>query len=344
MATQLPTVSILLPVRNEAKFVRKLLEQILMQDYPVELTEIIVCDGLSDDGTREIVAEMQKEHPHIRLIDNPQRIVPTGLNAGMAASRGEIIIRIDGHAEIARDFVTENVRILQSRPEVWGCGGNCIHLGTNDFARAAAVAMTSRIGVGNASHRFADYEGYGEGAIFPAFRRWVFSKVGNYDESLVRNQDDELNFRVTQGGGKIYISPRVKSMYYVRDSIKGLFRQYFQYSYWRLPIIRKHKRPTTLRQVVPPLFYLLMLGLAIAGGAVGSILLAVLLPAIYLAVLVGAGIAALPRHGVRVAMRVPVALATLQLAYALGWIYGLWSLIFRPDAWNTQGSMAKLSR
>lgn len=344
MTTKLPTVSVILPVRNEAKFIRKILEHAIAQDYPAELVEIIVCDGMSDDGTREVVAELQKQAPRIRMIDNPPRITPTALNAAIAASTGDIIIRIDGHAEIADDFITENVKVLQSKSEVWSCGGPIQHVGTNAFGCATAVAMSSRVGVGNATHRFPDYEGYVEGAQYPAFHRWVFSRIGNFDERLVRNQDDELNFRITQAGGKIYISRRIRALYYVRDSMRRLFRQYFQYSFWRLPVIRKHRRPTTFRQLVPPIFYLLMLGLAIAGLGTGQLWLAAFLPALYAAVLIGIGFSYVPRLGWRVACLVPVAIATLQCGYALGWLYGVWSLLFRPGAWNTEGSMAKLSR
>ncbi|HEX5470429.1 MAG TPA: hypothetical protein VFW73_01005, partial [Lacipirellulaceae bacterium] len=202
----------------------------------------------------------------------------------------------------------------------------------------------SPFGVGMASHRFADYEGYAEGAAFPAIRRWVFGRVGNFDEHLVRNQDDEWNFRVAQAGGKIYISPRVRYAYFVRDSVTRLFRQYFQYSFWRIPVIRKHKRPTTLRQIVPPLFFLTMLLLALAGIWLRQPLVALALPAVYCTVLVLVGISVIPKQGLAVASLVPVALATIHVAYALGLVYGFLAAIVYPRAWDHAGSMATLSR
>ncbi len=116
-----------------------------------------------------------------------------------------------------------------------------------------------------ATHRFPNYEGYVEGAHFPTFRKWIFDRIGKFDENLVRTEDDEFNYRITQAGGKIYVSPRVRYVYYVRDRLGKLFRQYFQYSFWRIPVIRKHKKPTTLRQIVPPLFFLAMFVLAAVG-------------------------------------------------------------------------------
>ena len=125
--------------------------------------------------------------------------------------------------------------------------------------------MSHPLGVGMATHRFPNFEGYVDTVQFPAFRRWVFERIGDFDTTLVRTEDDELNYRVMQAGGKMFVSPRVRYVYYVRDRIGNLFRQYFQYSFWRIPVLRKHKKPTTVRQVVPLLFFLALAGLAIAG-------------------------------------------------------------------------------
>jgi glycosyltransferase involved in cell wall biosynthesis len=340
---ELPFVSVLMPIRNEAGFIAEGLQAVLTQDYPADRMEIIVADGMSDDGTREIVAALTEQHARVRLIDNPGRIVSTGLNAGIRQARGEIVIRLDGHAEIACDFIRQNVRLLAERPEAWVVGGPIIHAGRNPFSRAAAIAMSSPFGVGLALHRFAAYEGYAEGAAFPAIRAWVFDRVGDFDERLVRNQDDEWNYRVTQAGGRIFISPRVRYTYFVRDSATALFRQYFQYAFWRIPVIRKHRRPTTLRQMVPPLFFVSVLLLFVAGLWMQLPLAAVALPAAYCSVLLLVGVSAIVRHGVAVAARVPVALAAIHVSYALGLLYGFWTVGVRPSAWD-DGHMSTLSR
>lgn len=337
-------VSLVMPVRNERGYIAKCVDQVLRQDYPAERLEVIVADGLSDDGTRDILRDLAVREPRLRVIDNPGRIVSTGLNAAIAAAAGEIILRLDGHAEVAPDFVRQNVLLLDEHPEAWSVGGPIQHVGTTAFGQAVAVAMSHPLGVGNAKHRYADYEGYVEGAQFPAIRRWVFDRVGNFDEVLVRNQDDEFNFRMTQAGAKIYISPRVKYAYFVRDSVRKLARQYFQYSFWRLPVLKKHRRPTTLRQLAPTLFYATMIVGAAVGIALKNVWIAAALPAAYLIALLGVGLLLVPRLGPAVALRVPVAILVMHASYAWGWVVGLMAAVFRPQAWNPQGTMAKLSR
>jgi succinoglycan biosynthesis protein ExoA len=341
---ELPFVTVVMPVLNEAAFIRRGLESLFEQDYPADRIEIIVADGISDDGTREIVADVAREHPQVRMIDNPGRIAPTGMNAGVAQARGEIIIRLDGHAEVANDFIRQDVELLAEHPEAWIVGGPIVHAGRNTFAKAAAFAMSSPFGVGLATHRFADFEGYVEGAAFPAVRRWVFDRVGGLDERLARNEDDEWNYRVARAGGKVFISPRVRYTYFVRESVLKLFRQYAQYSFWRIPVIRKHKRPTTLRQVVPPLFFLLMAALLIAGAVLRQPVLALALPAAYVAALLLIGAAMIPRLGLAVASLVPLALGTIHVAYTWGWIRGLLAALLHPSAFDHTAQMSTLTR
>ncbi len=344
IADPLPFVSVVMPIRNEAGYIREGIAALLEQDYPADRFEIIVADGMSDDGTRAILDELVKSCPELVVIDNPDRIVSTGLNAAIERAQGEIILRLDGHAEIAKDFILQNVLLLSEHPEAWIVGGPIVHVGRNAFAKAAAAAMSSRFGVGNASHRFAEFEGYAEGCAFPAIRKWVFDRVGNFDERLVRNQDDEFNYRVTQAGGKVFISPRVRYEYFVRDTPRKLFRQYFQYSFWRIPIIRKHKRPTTLRQIVPSLFFLVMLVLLVAGVVLRQPIVALALPIAYALALGLIAIPTIRREGLSVGLRVPLAVFTLQAAYAWGMVYGLIATVFFPGAWNSSGRMSSLSR
>src|SRR5262249_24306710 len=158
-----------------------------------------------NDGTREILASLQAEQPRLIVVDNPGCIVSIGLNLAVARARGEVIVRIDGHALIAPDLIRQDVALLAAHPEAWVVGGPIQHVGTTSLGKAVAVAMSHPLGVGNARHRYPDFEGYVESAQFPAFRREVFDRVGLFDERLVRNQDDEFNYRIGQAGGKIYV-------------------------------------------------------------------------------------------------------------------------------------------
>jgi len=334
----------MVPVRNEAGFIANLLAAVFAQDYPGDRLEVIVADGMSTDGTRDILSALQAEHPCLIVVDNPGRIVSTGLNIAVARSTGEIIIRIDGHALIASDFVTENVALLAAHPEAWSVGGPIRHVATTTLGKAVGVAMSHPLGVGNAPHRFPGFEGYVESAQFPAIRRWVFDRVGRFDERLVRNQDDEFNYRICHAGGKIYVSPRVRYSYFVRERLAQLFKQYFQYGFWRIPVVEKHRRPTTLRQLVPTLFYVACVVLAVAGWWWRAPLVAVLLPATYATALLLAGAAGVRSHGFLVSSCVPIAIATMHAGYALGLGYGIWARFFHSDAWDSKGKMAAISR
>src|SRR5688572_9759462 len=339
-----PFVSVVIPIRNEERFIARTLDRILNEDYPADRLEIIVADGMSDDATRQIVAAYVRRDARVRLIDNPERVTPCGLNAAIRASCGEIVCRIDGHCEVASDVVSQNVRLLQEHPEAWIVGGPIVHGATSLRGSAVAIAMSHPFGVGTARHRFAGFEGYSDTVQFPAFRRWVFDRVGLFDTTLVRNQDDEFNYRVVRAGGRIFVSPHVRYVYYVRDSLTNLFRHYFQYGFWRIPVIRKHKKPTSVRQIIPLLFFLAAVGLGAAGLLLRQPMLALALPSVYTFAMLLLGVSVVRRAGLRVATLVPVAVVIMHVAYALGMACGLSAALLRVRAWEEKGAMASLSR
>ena len=339
-----PFVSVVIPVRNEEAFIARTLDAILTQDYPADRIEIIVADGMSDDRTCEIVERYAQRHAQIRLVENRHRVTPTGLNAAIAVARGEIIARIDGHCSVATDFITESVRLLQEHPEAWVVGGPIVHCGTGAFGEAVATAMSHPAGVGMARHHFAGFEGYVDTVTFPAFRRWVFDRIGLFDANLVRTEDDELSYRVTKAGGKMFVSPRVRYVYYVRNRINHLFWQYFHYSFWRIPVLRKHKKPTTVRQIVPLSFFVVVATLFLAGVWLRQPLVALALPALYGAGLLLLALSLARRVGVRAASLVPLAVLTMHVAYATGMGYGLLAALFGMRAWEIDGTMSALSR
>jgi GT2 family glycosyltransferase len=321
-----PSVSVIVPVRNERDFIETCVGALQRQrDLPARF-EIVVVDGMSDDGTREVLAKIAAADPRVRVIDNPRRIVSTALNLGIAQTTSDILIRVDGHTRVFDDFVRANLELLREHPEAWSVGGPIAHRGDNDAARGIALAMGSRFGSGGARHRLDDYEGYAEGAVFPALRREIFAKIGTFDEGLVRNQDDEFNFRVTEAGGKIYISPRVRHDYFVRARLDALFRQYLQYAYWKVEVMRKHGKVVALRHLVPAAFVV---------GAPACAGLAVTLPfplnaaaaaplAAYATALTGYTLSVLAKtRSPRVAAVAGAAAVTMHVAYGLGTLVGL---------------------
>ncbi|MCG3121021.1 MAG: hypothetical protein ALAOOOJD_03955 [bacterium] len=257
-----PFVSIIVPVRNEEKFIARCLESILQQDYAPWAFEVVVVDGASTDRTREIIQAFKQRYHNLRYLDNPQRIVPISLNLGLQQARGEIIIRVDGHAAIMPDYITQCVKAL-ANTQADCVGGAIKSINETKTARAIAIAMSSSFGVGNSRFRLAGYEGYVDTLAFGAYRRNVFEKIGVFDEELVRCQDDEFNYRLRKNKGKIYLSAKIQSCYFPRTDLKKLWRQYFQYGLWKIRVLQKHPAVMQPRQFVPPLFVLGLLLLMI---------------------------------------------------------------------------------
>lgn len=248
-----PLVSIVLPCRNEQGYIQACLQSALNQEAPEGGLEIIIADGMSTDGTREYLDEMARQHPHIRVLDNPGRIVSTGLNTAIHASRGHIIIRMDAHTIYAPDYVRQCLAVMDETG-AHNVGGPMRTTAATFMERAICAVFHSAFAVGGARSHQDDYEGYVDTVIYGCWKRNLFDRIGYFDEELVRNQDDEFNLRLTRAGGKVYQSPRIRSWYHVRGSLGTLFRQYMQYGYWKTLVIRKHGSPASLRHLVPGAF------------------------------------------------------------------------------------------
>jgi succinoglycan biosynthesis protein ExoA len=320
-----PAVSIIVPCRNEKNHIEICARSILAQEQPPGGIEVIFVDGMSQDGTREILMRLTEEHPRLRVIENFKRSTPCAMNIGIQQARGHYIAILGAHTEYAPSYVRMCIEILEEHPEVDCAGGTIISCGKSIFGRATAVAMAHPLGVGNSKGRFPNYEGYAYGACFPVFRREVFDQVGLYDEKFIRNQDDEFNFRVTRSGRKIYVSPRARCSYYVRETPAQLFWQYFQYGYWRVAVIRKHRRPASIYQVVPAGFYVLTLIMLVFGLFLPGWwrLIAAVLPLTYASILGIAGMDVAIKNGVRVGLLFPFAAAIMHFGYAVGFLWGV---------------------
>ena len=319
-----PFVSVVMPVRNEAGFIERSVGAVLAQDYPRTRMEVIIADGLSDDGTREVLAVLQRQHPNLSLIDNPGKIVSKGLNAALRLVKGEVIIRVDGHCEVARDYVRRCVsRLAEHNTDC--VGGPLETIGETYTARAVAAAMSSSFGVGGSAFRVAgSKEHFVDTVPFPAYRRQAIRRAGEFDEELVRNQDDEYNYRVRKLGGRILLAPDIRSRYYSRGSLSKLGRQYFQYGYWKVRVMQKHPRQMQPRQFVPLLFVmaLLLLFLTSPFFGVSKFLLSATLVAYAILNLAGS-VSAAHRTKWSLFPLLPIAFTTIHLAYGSGFLLGL---------------------
>lgn len=262
--SNLPTVTVIIPCRNEQRFIGSCLDSILSGDYPPELLEIIVADGMSDDGTREVLQTFANRYtgaPSVRTIDNPQKIVSTGLNRAIEQARGEIIVRMDAHTEYATDYIRRCAEVLQETGAD-NVGGAHRTRASGYLQEAITLAFHSPFAVGGARSHDVDYEGPIDSVIYGCWRKKTLLKIGMFDEELVRNQDDELNLRIIRGGGVVYQSAKILSWYQPRASLRALFRQYMQYGYWKVRVIRKHRIPAKWRHLGPGAW---VLGLLLLG-------------------------------------------------------------------------------
>jgi succinoglycan biosynthesis protein ExoA len=318
-------ISVIIPCFNEEKFIESCIASLLKQKNIPGNFEILVVDGISTDSTRSILNSITVKNTNVKVIDNVKKITPVAFNLGIRNSSGEYICIMGAHSEYDENYLANCLKLFSEHPEVSCVGGPIISKGKNNFAKATAIAMSSPVGVGNAKHRFPDYEGYAEMACFPMFKRVVFDEVGLYDETLVRNQDDEFCFRLRLNGGKIYISPAIVSEYFVRDTPAGLFKQYYDYGKWRIVVLRKHKIPIAFRQFVPALFFTIILLFAVVSLFIENITIGLFIPAVYIISLIIASLKVLPANGTKVAVNFIFSVIILHLSYASGFISGLFN-------------------
>ncbi|MFZ4785625.1 MAG: glycosyltransferase family 2 protein [Flavobacteriales bacterium] len=325
MTSSLPyTVGIVIPCFNEAGYIEQCVRSCFDQTYTAATISVFVVDGMSTDGTRDKVLALKKEFPHLHLIDNPKRVTPLALNIGLRTSTDDVRIILGGHAFVDRDFVEANVRCLHEQPEAWCVGGVISNLYTNAKSAAIGNAMSSSFGVGNAHFRTGNKSGFVDTVAFGAYRKEVFDTIGFFNETLIRNQDDEFNFRIHKAGGKIYLDHRIKSNYYVRSGFQKLFNQYFQYGFWKIYVNVLHRQVTTVRQLIPFFFVTYLIGAALFSLAWPSLLALWLAPlALYLAL----GLAlALKGSGAQF-LSTWLSFGILHLSYGSGYLKGIVQLL-----------------
>ena len=319
-----PLVSVIMPVRNEAAFIARSLGAVLAQDYPPDQLEVLIADGMSTDDTLSIIRAMPGSE-RVRIIPNPARKQAEGLNAAIPLARGEIIVRVDGHTIIAPDYVTACVSTLQHTGAA-NVGGAMDPVGITPVGKAIAAAGKSPFAVPTAFH-VSDRAQYTDTVYMGAWRRELFETIGLYNPATTPNEDYELNVRIRQAGGRIYLSPAIRSQYYGRQTLAALARQYYAYGIGKTQTLRQHPRSVRPRHLIAPLF---TAGLVIGGllALLHPVLLALWLAGIcaYVALNLLFSLRTARRIGLSAAWRLPLVFATIHLA----WGAGFWAGLLRP--------------
>jgi glycosyltransferase involved in cell wall biosynthesis len=330
--------SIVVPCRNEKAHIERCIRSIQAQENPELVMEVLVVDGMSDDGTREILRRLEAEDGKIKVLDNREQIVSTGLNTAIRVARGDIIIRMDAHTEYAVDYVRHCVDTLRSS-QADNVGGPWVAKGEGYLSRAIAAAFQSPFAVGGARSHSQAYEGDVDSVYLGCWPKQSFLRFGRFDEDLVRNQDDEHNLRIRRGGGKVWQNPTIRSWYRPRGSLEALFRQYSQYGYWKVRVIQKHKLPASWRHLVPGAFVLSLLILVILSGVclLSTNLLAPRFPLsalycvllIYAVAVLIASIVTAARAGCRLLLVLPLVFTCYHFGYGIGFLCGTWDFVIR---------------
>ena len=311
----IPFVSIVLPIYKEEKFIEKCILSILAQDYPQDRMEVLFVDGMSPDRTREIIKSYEDVHSNFHLIDNPEKTVPFAMNKGITASKGEVIVRLDGHCVYPVNYVSVLVKYLYELGAD-NVGGVWHTLPANDSAECHAIAISSShpFGVGASEHKIGSKEIKQTDTVpFGCFKREVFDRIGLFDEDLVRNQDDELEINYTS-----------------RDSMQKMRRMYFQYGLFKPLVNKKLGAPATIRQFFPGLFVIgLILGLILSFLCCWIAWCYIGVLALYLLIGIGIGIQKARQYKkIALVWYMPYTFFNIHLSYGIGYIVGLYKVLF----------------
>ena len=305
-------------IRDESDHIDAAIDAALAQQYSGDL-EVVVAEGASVDQTRSILDERAAVEPRLRVIDNPGGRTATGLNAAIAAASGDVIVRCDGHSELSPDYVSRAVEVL-AQTAAANVGGRQAAVGTSFLQRAIAMAMTSPLGVGNSRFHYSGKPGPTDTVYLGVFQRSALDEIGGFDETLIRNQDYELNHRLRKAGHTVWFDPEMAVTYRPRSSLKKLWRQYFDYGAWKRTMLRSSPDALKARQLAPPLLVIGLvasIALFVAGRPTAAIV-----PGTYLAFTTLGTLVELFRRRDLAAIALPLVLSIMHLAWGLGFTVG----------------------
>lgn len=331
-----PLVSVIIPCRNEEKTIHSVLEALLKQSFPTEQMEVVIADGLSTDNTRFAIQAYCESHPQlkVRLIDNPKKIIPAGLNIAIKASKGDIIVRMDAHSLPEPDYVSSSVSAIQSGiAENVGGVWDIQPRNQSWVARSIASAAANPLAVGDALYRYTDKAEYVDTVPYGAYKRSLFDEVGLFDETLLANEDYEINTRIRQAGGRIWLDPAIRCTYFARPTLKALAKQYWGYGFWKAQMLKRYPKTLRWRQALPPFFVLGILFLAGLGffWHPAWVILAVVLGLYLLVQLIPAISIARKQNDLSLAIGIILATLTMHFSWGSALIVGLFSNPFRKQ-------------
>jgi glycosyltransferase involved in cell wall biosynthesis len=333
-----PMVSVVIPMRNEEMHIGPCLDSLLAQTYPADCYEIIVIDGRSSDRSLQVAQHYQREHRNIQLLDNPAGIVPTAMNRGITAARGEFIIRADAHSTYPPHYIETCIRtLLQTGADNVGGPVVTMPAGNALGSRLVAAVLSSRFGVGNSRFRTEMKAGYVDTVPFGAFRRELFTRIGLFDEAYGRNEDNEFNARIRRAGGKIYLAPELALNYFPAGSFFRLLRNTYKGSEWHIYTLARSRGALGARHLIPACFLLVLLALlalAFTNHAALQVLAAVLV--VYGAASLYFSWRKSPELPLSVRMPLPFAFLSFHLTYGLATLAGIRFLLRKPAAKPTR--------
>ncbi len=321
----LPFISVVIPLKNEVRFIKKCIDSILEQNYPADKLEIIICDGGSTDGSIEVVKKFAETVPTIKILGGPGVNCPAGMNIGIREARGHLVSKVDAHGYVAPDFLEMNAKYMELYKDegVKCAGGPILPLAETLIAKANVYARSCLFGVGGGVNNQSKEARFTDTVQCGTYRKDVFKEVGLFDESLQFGEDEEMNWRVVKAGYKIFSTPEVKFFYYPRDSFKKLYKQYSNYGFARVKVIRKHPDFLKIKHIAPSAF---VVSLFVSGilaicdnlfvipflGIAGSYIIGSLLSSILIS----------KKRGWVHFFVVPASFASLHFGYGLGFLKG----------------------
>ena len=325
----MPLVSVIVPCYNEQATIRLLLDALYAQTFPRSEMEVVIADGLSTDCTRQEIAAFQHACPDlaVRVIENAQRTIPSGLNQAIKAASGKFVVRLDAHSMPYPDYVERCISALEgNRGDNVGGRWEIRPGGKNWLARSIAAAASHPLGVGDAHYRLGSTARAVDTVPFGAYRRSLVDQIGLYDESLLTNEDYEFNVRVRAAGGTVWLDPDIRSTYFARSALAALARQYWRYGYWKARMLRRYPNTLRWRQMLPPAFVssLFFLGVLSFFSSFGRWLL-VFEAGLYLLALLVVGLqVAIQKRDLAMILGIPLSIGTMHLAWGSALI---WSLV-----------------